>query len=130
MWIKNCKAEWMREYNLNEDEIVIALILAIKYGDWTSIQALVPLQPDINARDSEGDWTPLMYAVHEQSLNTVKLLVEAGSDVNLRGSFEPEDDFALNIAAYAGNKEIFDYLAPLTSPDMQATAAKNLNKRN
>jgi ankyrin repeat protein len=129
-WIDFCNAEWMRDYNPDEDDVAIALILAMKYGDWQSVQALLPIQPDVNARDGNGDWTLLMYAVHEESLDTVKMLVEAGADVNLRGSFEPEEDFALNLAAHACHQEIFDYLAPLTLPDMRTTAEINLNRRD
>lgn len=125
----NFNAEWMREYNPDEDKIVVALILAMKFGDWESVKALIPLQPDINERDSMNDWTPLMHAVHEQSLDTVKLLVEAGADVNLRGNFEQEEDFALNLAAYTGNKDIFEYLAPLTLPDARAIAERTWSQR-
>lgn len=138
MWMKDCKAEWLQHYNPDEDSIVIALILAIQFGDWKSIQALIPVQTDINARDSsELDWTPLMYAVHEEDLDMVKLLIEAGADVNVRGS-EP-DEFPLNLAAYRcqnafsysneyiRNKNIFDYLAPLTSPELRFIAQRTLN---
>ncbi len=128
--MQNFGGEWMRDYNPDEDKIVMALILAIKFGDWESVKALIPLQPDINERDSMGDRTPLMHAVCEGSLDTVKLLVEAGADVNLRGNFEPEDEFALNIAAYTGNREIFEYLAPLTSPNLLAIAERTLSQRN
>lgn len=130
MPIENCNAEWMREYNPDEDMIVVALVLAMKFGDWESVKALIPVQPDINARDYTGDWTPLMHAVHEGCLDTVKLLVEAGADVNLRGNFEPEEEFALNMAAYTGNKEIFEYLAPLTAPELHAIAERTLSQRD
>jgi hypothetical protein len=53
--------------------------------------------------------------------------VEAGADVNLRGVFEPEEDFALNLAAFCQNKEIYDYLAPLTSEELRAIAEKTWN---
>lgn len=139
MWMKDSNAEWMQHYNPDEDSIVIALILAIEFGDWKSVQVLVPIQTNINARDSsELYWTPLMYAVRQESLNIVKLLVDAGADVNIRGS-DP-DDFSLNLAAYGcnafpysskydRNKAIFDYLAPLTSPELREIAQKNLPER-
>lgn len=81
-----------------------------------------------------------MYAVFEESLDMVKLLVKAGADVNIRGS-DP-DEFPLNLSAYgcknafshsnefARNKKIFDYLAPLTSPELQAIAQRTLNRSN
>lgn len=127
-WLKNHNPEWKQYYDPYTDDVVIALILAIQFNDWNSIQDLIHLQKDVNARDSSDIyWTPLMYAAYEGEFETVKLIVEAGADVNLRGS-EP-DDFALNLAAYAGNREVFEYLAPLTSPDLRAIAEKTLSKR-
>ena len=74
-----------------------------------------------------------------KTLDTVKLLVKAGADPNLRGTFEPDYDFPLNIAAlscnqyvfnshaYARNRAIFNYLAPLTSPKLRTIAQKSFN---
>lgn len=115
MWNRNYDADWMSFYNSDQDTIADALFLALSFRDFKAAADLVKLQEDINSRDSEGDWTFLMEAVHEEAFSIVKLLVEAGADVNLRGVFEPEEDFALNLAAHTGNKEIYDYLAPLTS---------------
>ncbi len=114
------------DYSVPDGDVAAALIRAIRFGYWDEVQALVPVLLDVNTRDGNGDWTPLMYAVHEESFDIVKLLVEAGADVNLRGFFEPEEDFALNLAAYAGNKEIFDYLVPLTLPELRAIAERTL----
>lgn len=109
------------------DTIADALFLALSYRDFKAAANLIPLQEDINSRDSEGDWTFLMRAVHEDAFSIVKLLVEAGADVNLKGIFEPEEDFALNLAAFGHNKEIYDYLAPLTSEELRAIAEKTWN---
>lgn len=127
------------DYTIPDGDFTEALIRAIRFNYLEEVQVLIPAQEDINARDSsELYWTPLMYAVFEQSLEMVKLLVEAGADVNVRGS-DP-DDFPLNLSAYAcrnafyhshefvRNKKIFDYLAPLTSPELQAIAQKTLNQ--
>ncbi|AVH64093.1 ankyrin repeat domain-containing protein [Nostoc sp. 'Peltigera membranacea cyanobiont' N6] len=126
------------DYIIPDGDTTEALIRAIRFHFLEEVQALIPLQENINARDSsELYWTPLMYAVFEESLDIVKLLVQAGADVNARGS-DP-DDFPLNLSAYAcsnafehsheftRNKKIFDYLAPLTSPELQAIAYKTLN---
>ncbi|MGB3535724.1 MAG: ankyrin repeat domain-containing protein [Microcoleaceae cyanobacterium] len=115
MWDENYDAEWMSLYNADTDRIADALFLALSYRDFKAAADLIPLQEDINSRDDQGDWTFLMEAVYEDVFSIVKLLVEAGADVNLRGMFEPEEDFALNLAAFGHNKEIYDYLAPLTS---------------
>jgi ankyrin repeat protein len=118
--------EWVKVFDHNIDSLVTALILAIKYEDQESIRSLIAKQLDINERDDEGDWTPLMYAVHESSLQIVKFLVESGADVNLRGSTKPNEDFALNLAVYQENMEIFQYLLPLTQPDLRLIAEQNL----
>ena len=111
MYRKSLNMEWTKYYDFKNDDPVVALILAIQYRDWKSIQALVLLQENINARDSEGDWTPLMYAALEESLDTVKILVEAGADPNLRGTFEPDCEFPLNIAALSCNQYVFNSYA-------------------
>jgi ankyrin repeat protein len=129
------------DYIVPDGDTTEALIRAIRFHFLEEVQALIPVQKDINARDSsELYWTPLIYAVFEESLDIIKLLIEAGSDVNARGS-DP-GDFPLNLSAYAcndalshsnkfvRNKKIFDYLAPLTSPKLQAIAHKALNRSN
>ncbi len=128
-------------YDLADGDKLEAFILTIKYGDYEAFEKLFSVQKDINATDySESDWTPLMHAVLEESLNMVKKLVEAGADVNIRAIEPYTDEFPLNIAAYnccsafynyeyKRNKEIYDYLFPLTSPELQCIAEKNLNSR-
>ena len=123
-WIQEQDLEWLRDFDLDEDSINTAPCLAITYGDRGAIQTLAQAQEDINERD--GDCTALMYAVHEGDFETVKLLVNLGADVNLLGVFEPEEDFALNLAAYARNQVIFDLLFPLTSPELQEIAKKTI----
>lgn len=108
-------------YELANGDPEGAFIEAIHFGDWKAFIALLSVQEDINAIDNGGcDWTPLMWAVHEESMEMVKVLVEVGADVNYRAS-DPEE-FALSIAAYGGDIEIFYYLEPLTSPELQEIA--------
>ncbi len=113
-------------YNLVDGEPpnnpYLALFWAIMYRDWKAAAALIPIQEDINRRGGNymGNSTFLICAVEESSLNTVKLLIEAGADVNIIGN--SLEDFALNIAAFDRNWEIFDYLAPLTSSRLRAVA--------
>jgi ankyrin repeat protein len=126
-WIETCGAEWVQCLDLDADRVSTALILAIKFGDWESTQILASSQDVINGRgDDEGDWTALMYAVHEACFKTVKLLVNLGADVNRRGTFDPDEDFALNLAALGRNQEIFDFLFPLTDSELQKIAVKTL----
>ena len=108
-------------YELANGDPEKAFILAIGFGDWKAFIALLSVQEDINAIDNGGcAWTPLMFAVDLPSMEMVKVLVEAGADVNYRAS-DPEE-FALSIAAYGGDREIFNYLEPLTSPELQEIA--------
>jgi ankyrin repeat protein len=128
-WIVGCDAEWVQFFDAETGRMSEALILAIQFGDWESTQILASSQESIDERDSDGDWTILMYAVHEGCLKTVKLLVDLGMDVNCVGAFEPEEDFALNLAAHAQNREIFDLLFPLTAPKLQEIAMKTMQQR-
>lgn len=129
-------------YDLADGDKTEAFILTIKYGDREAFEKLFSVQEDINATDcSDSDWTPLMHAVFEESLDMVQKLVEAGADVNIRAIEPYTDEFPLNIAAYGccsasseykykRNKEIYDYLFPLTSSELQYLAEKNLNSRS
>jgi ankyrin repeat protein len=129
-WIENCGAEWLWCLDLEADRASTALILAIKFGDWESTQILASSQDAIDERgDDEGDWTALMYAVHEACFKTVKLLVDLGANVDYRGTLKPDEDFALNLAAVGRNQEIFDFLFPLTAPELQEIAVKTLARR-
>ena len=128
-------------YDLADGDKIEAFIFTIKYGDYEAFEKLLSTQEDINATDSsDGNWTPLMHAVLEESLDMVKKLVEVGADVNVKAIEPYTDEFPLNIAAYGccsassnykynRNKKIYDYLFPLTSPELKCIAEKNLNSR-
>lgn len=68
--------------------------------------------------------TVLMELARAGNLEFVKFLVGLGADVNAVG--EP-GDFALGMAARHGWQDIFDYLYPLTSEDLQKEACKTLD---
>jgi ankyrin repeat protein len=119
--------EWVKDFDPVGDTFVVALILAIKYEDQQSVTSLLTKQVDVNARDDENDWTPLLYAVHEGSLEIVRLLVNSGADVNIQGSYQPEQDFALNMAAYSKSRELFEYLAPLTCSNLRLITEQNFD---
>ena len=126
-------------YDLADGDKLEAFILTIKYGDYEAFKKLFSVQKDINTTDySDSNWTPLMHAVVEESLVMVQKLVEAGADVNVKAIEPYTDEFPLNIAAYGcciasseyeykRNREIYDYLFPLTSPELQCIAEKNFN---
>ena len=111
------------DYIVSGEDLLGRLIRSIELDYWEEFLELVPVQENINERDSSDlEWTPLIYAIAEESFNMVKVLVEAGADVNLGAGVEP-DEFPLNISAYGccgssygyeytRNKKIYDYLFP------------------
>lgn len=67
---------------------------------------------------------PLMLAARVGNLEIVKLLVEAGADVNQIA--QSSGTYALAEAAGEGYEDIFNYLAPLTNPELREEAEKIL----
>jgi len=114
-------------YQLADGDPEIAFIQTIRFGDWEAFIKLLSVQKNINIIDnSDCGWTPLMYAVYEESIEMVEVLVKAGADVNYR-AIDP-DEFALSLAAYGQSKNIFYYLEPLTSPELQKIAREILKE--
>jgi uncharacterized protein len=67
---------------------------------------------------------PLMIAAGKGDFKMVKLLIEAGADVN---QIEPRSgDFAMASAAARGYEDIFNYLAPLTNSELREKAKEIL----
>jgi hypothetical protein len=102
-----------------------ALDIALREKSTEFLLALIAANVDVNFRFEEGN-TALILAAIAGAITIVKLLVEAGSDVNLtnRGG-----EFALLYAAYGDWQEVYDYLAPLTASELQAKAEKSLLTR-
>lgn len=80
---------------------------------------------DPNQRILDDGQTVLMYAAGRGDLHVVKALIEAGADVNIVAD---NGTFALIRAAEQGYQEVFDYLAPLTSPDLKQEAEDALSR--
>ena len=59
---------------------------AIRGNDLGAVRALVQ-KSGVNAKDSRGT-TPLMYAAAVGSVDALKLLIEAGADVNAKNAFD------------------------------------------
>ena len=85
---------------------------------------LIKTQFDPNEDNDECE-TILMYIVEIGRLDFVKFLVEAGANVNAI-STDNREAFALRLAAGFGWQKIYDYLAPLTSPELRLKAEKSL----
>ncbi len=63
------------------------LFTAIRNNDLSAIKALAAKEGAVNAR-GDRDTTPLMYASAYGSLNAMKVLLDAGADVNLKNAFD------------------------------------------
>lgn len=89
--------------------------LAVLNNQLGIVKVLIEAGADLDFQMEEVDkYTALMIAAGNGNLDIVKTLVEAGADVNLKSIYE---EHALSIAAFIGNKEIFDYLYSLTIPE-------------
>jgi ankyrin repeat protein len=62
------------------------LYTAIRASDRAQVERLLQNGADVNLRDRRGGATPLMYAAALGSLDTMKLLIEKGADVNARST--------------------------------------------
>ncbi|MDY7002788.1 MAG: hypothetical protein SWX82_02105 [Cyanobacteriota bacterium] len=114
-------------YKLGDGDPKEAIVNAIRARDWEAFKTLLSVQESINVTDDTIlEWSLLMWVVHEESMEMVKLLVEAGADVNYRAI--DSEEFALSEAIYCENQNIFNYLEPLTSPELQAIA-RQIRKR-
>lgn len=88
------------------------LVLGSKTRSIDQIKESLLLGADINFKDKEN-YTALIYAAQLGYLEIVKLLVEAGADVNLGDKAH----LPLYYAVLEKNKDVFEYLYPLTNPN-------------
>ncbi len=98
---------------------------AICEGHLEIIQTLHAFGFDINGDSDEGG-TPLMASVLKNNILIVKYLVELGADVN-----QTDDSqwfTALMQASASGYREIFDYLEPLSSPEVIKLTKEHFSK--
>jgi uncharacterized protein len=64
---------------------------------------------------SNDNYTPLFSAACNGDIDIVKLLVEAGANVNCLWN----SNYALEGAAECGHEEVYNYLYPLTNPELR-----------
>ncbi|NET90604.1 MAG: ankyrin repeat domain-containing protein [Kamptonema sp. SIO1D9] len=101
------------------------LMFAIEAENTEITQLIIESGFDIDRVDEDG-WTALMFATLENYLCFVKMLVEAGANVNVES---PSGESALSIALYNEHQKIVDYLASLSSPEVRKKAREMLPKR-
>ena len=71
------------------------------------VQFLIDNNADVNATRSD-DCSTIIIAVEKENLSLVKMLVEAGADIDVQCSYD--NTSPLMQAAYDGNEEIVAYL--------------------
>jgi ankyrin repeat protein len=87
-------------------------------GDLQKVSALIEAGCDIH----QG--FPLLVAATTGNLEIVKLLINAGVDVN---KFDPDDDeTALFRAMFSGHQNVVEYLEPLTEQSLRESAKERL----
>jgi len=102
------------------------LYSAIGEGRVDIVKALISAGVCVN-RGGECYYSPLMFAASKGRLNLVKILLEAGANVNIVNS--ESDETALVVAAHYGQKDVFDYLFPLTTCPFQREWAQEILPR-
>jgi ankyrin repeat protein len=63
-----------------------AFYAAIRSGDSAQVAALIQKGSDVNVKERRGGATPLMHAAAIGSLDTMRLLLDKGADVNARNA--------------------------------------------
>ena len=91
-----------------------------KTQDTNTVHILVERGCNVNMRVEDG-WTPLMAAANVGSWSIVKLLVDSGADVN---ALDDEYDSALGCAKSQSFQDVVEYLEPLCSESVRASAEK------
>jgi hypothetical protein len=79
------------------------LIRAAGQGDIGTVRELLERGANVNTRDSESGWTPLMSAALSGNIDIVRLLIEKGAHVNAQDKFSWTP---LMIASRSGHADI------------------------
>ena len=96
-------------------------------GHLEVVQRLIEAGADVNyLANIPENKTALILAVHERHFDVIKALIKAGANVNQ--VVRESNEFALLVAAAYGYEEIYNYLAPLTNPELKQEAEKLLSE--
>ena len=88
------------------------VVNAIHSRQSDAVRAWLELGLDVNEPTDEDGYTPLLAAANS-TVEIVRALVDAGAKVNY---MSPDGNTALGLALRAGNREIAEFLRPLSSP--------------
>ncbi|OJJ22686.1 hypothetical protein BI308_19200 [Roseofilum reptotaenium AO1-A] len=109
--------------NFSKRDLSYVLNHAIWGGSEKIVSILIDLGIHINIIFEWGE-TPLMAASRKGDIDLVKLIVEAGANVNIINEESPFTG-ALGLAAINGHQDIYDYLCPLVSNEEEQEFAYN-----
>ena len=117
-----------RVYRASNNSIVLegtAIIDAAGIGNLEIVKLLIEAGADVNfvPRRNTDEPSALMMAAQNGHLEVVKVLVEAGADVNL---LRDGPSYALLSAASCGYRDVFNFLLPLTNPELREEASEAL----
>jgi len=102
------------------------LYYAVTTGKVDIVKTLIFAGAQVN-RVSEFYLTPLMLAATMGRLDLVEILLSAGAEVDM---LNPDtEETALVVAAHYGQKDVFDYLFPLTTCPIQRERAQKILPR-
>jgi len=94
-------------------------------GNLDIVIRLIEVGADVNYSVNIPDnKTALILAVQEEHFDVIKVLIENGANVNQ--GIRQTNEFPLLVAAALGLEQIYDYLAPLTEPELRQEAEQLL----
>jgi len=86
------------------------MIKAAKKGDVAAVKQLLKADKDLtNARDKDGS-TPLHCAAWKGHVEVVKVLIDAGADINAKSQNDHYGDTALHAASHGNQKDVVKLL--------------------
>lgn len=97
------------------------LNLAICWQNLTIIRQLISAGSDINSDMEDGEHA-IMTAINTGNLEIVKILVDAGAELDTYSQGES----ALSLAAKGGHDKVYNYLLPLASQEDRESVPRDL----
>lgn len=106
----------------DEDASLPMIFRATEQGDFDTVQRLIEENPEIIHETIDTDDQPLHFACWQKFESIVRLLIDAGADVNGRGDFQQTP---LHYAVFEGD----EYSTPVVRMLLDAGADPNLTDK-
>ena len=101
--------------NIVNNDGFTALHLAATNADDTSLYYMLLSGGNPNKKDKDG-YTPFMYCAMNCSLSTIKMMVDAGADINIVNDFN-KNKTIIDYAMLNSDKDVLNYISELSSSD-------------